>query len=203
MSERQIHGFKEEAFMREQYPLFQVDNSYSAVWDALIRREDIIGGNTKQDIIPVSIKTKRINQNVEMGSFYRNSQVSKDFLLSVAFWDRTTDNIVSREFILIPSDIWLRNFPNSLILKMNNIFVDNDITNSRDDDARWKTISKQYRELWNDANTGIAIHFKRDHKNQKRVQCSIRKNYFKDFLLPNYSVILKNDKNKGNNSANG
>lgn len=51
--EKQIHGFKEEDYLFNNYPLFKTDLSYTAKWDGLIKEKYIIGGNSQQEIISV------------------------------------------------------------------------------------------------------------------------------------------------------
>lgn len=142
------------------------------------------------NVIPVSIKTKKINCAVEMGDLMRNATKTEDFLLTVGFWKGTEKLVVQRNFLYIPLDEWRKNFSFSLSNKMANIFKDNNITNSNDDDLRWKKLIKIYKKEWNDSDSGISVHFKRDHKNQRRVQCSIKKPYFKE-LTDKYSVNIK------------
>ena len=59
------------------------------------------------------------------------------------------------------------------------------ITNLREDDDRWKVYCKKYKDLWYQIPRDCSIHFKRDHKKQKRIQCGIN-NYCFIKLKKNY-----------------
>lgn len=58
------------------------------------------------NVIPVSIKTKKINCAVEMGDLMRNATKTEDFLLTVGFWKGTEKLVVQRNFLYIPLDEW-------------------------------------------------------------------------------------------------
>lgn len=217
--ERQNHGFLEEEYIRSKYLVDKYgDDRYTSEWDGKIRFSDIdfsqnpdlhelfsyvgspLDGEllyrdgqervTQETFIPVSIKTKKINCAVEMGSLLRNSRKTDDFILSIGFWEGHPSNIIQRNFLYISLSEWKSHFPKEICEKMNNIFIDHQITNDYADDSRWKKISSAYRKEWNRLGTGINVHFKRDHKNQRRVQCSIKHSYLKD-LIAYSSVSIK------------
>lgn len=194
--ERQKHGFDEEEYIKKYYFVDDYDHNYTSQWDGKIKTSNIIYPPKMASLkdfpetIPVSIKTKKIHCAVEMGDFMRNVKKEEGFLLMVGFWEGIDRLVVRRHFMHIPQQEWNKNFPLDLAKKMNNIFADNNITNNVSDDLRWKQISSTYRREWEKLGTGINVCFKRDHKNQKRVQCSIKREYFA-MLVDQYSVEVK------------
>lgn len=52
------------------------------------------------------------------------------------------------------------------------------ITNLKEDDDKWKLYCKKYKTLWENRPRDCSIHFKRDHKKQKRIQCGINNRCF-------------------------
>lgn len=196
---RQQHGFDEEEHLIKNHSYYRKpeNENYTAEYDCYIKTKDIeyYPENVKNIIkknyeIPVSVKTKKLNQSVEMASLQRNANIKSDFILSVAFWEKEKNNIVGRDVLLIPKDVWLKEFPEELVKKMLNIFVDNNITNSYDDDKKWRLIRREYKKIWKESGSNINVLFKRDHKNQLRLQCSIKKPFY-NYLLKNYSIKVK------------
>lgn len=175
MSERQGHGFKYERYIINKHNLTPTD-SYTHSYDAYYGE------------IPVSIKTKKLNCNVEMADIFRNASIKEDFILIVGFWSGRKDNIVEEHILYIEKDLWLKQFPQKMMEKLKGTF--DGISNDRSDDAKWKKRRKQLKSEWNEYNSNINVLFKRDHKSQKRIQCSIKKKWFNDVLVKNHSIKL-------------
>lgn len=55
------------------------------------------------------------------------------------------------------------------------------ISNSYDDDAKWNTFMNKFKKSYGDAI--VKLRFKRDHVDQKRVQCAINFTDFKNILI--------------------
>ena len=93
----------------------------------------------------------------------------------------------------IDSNIWKNEFKKDSINQIRKVF--DGITNSRSDDSKWKTRRLEYVQLWKNSNSKFTINFKRDHKNQKRVQCSLSKNNYKTFseLLMDIKSLTSTD----------
>lgn len=161
MSEHQKHGLLWEDEVINMYNLVKSDK-YTSVWDAYT-----------QDGVPVSIKTKMINTNVEMGDLFRNSRCNEDFFLVVGFWSGRKDNIVRVDKLFVDANFWKSQFDENIVNQFKNIF--DGISNSKEDDQKWKSRMKDFKDLWNSQETIIQVHPKRDHKKQKRVQCSVKK----------------------------
>lgn len=170
--ERQWHGFVFEEQVIEKYSMKKSED-YTAVWDAHLGE------------IPVSIKTKKQGGAVEMGDFFRQSKVDKDFLLCVGFWDREKTNIVEEHYLLISKDYWTSQFDPGLTESFKNIF--DGISNSYKDDEKWRARMREANQAWDVTGSIIKTAFKRDHKSQKRVQCHIRREAFEG-LTAKYSV---------------
>ena len=77
-------------------------------------------------------------------------------------------------------------FPSHFIEDFQSL-LDN-ITNSHDDDEKWKAMTKQARKNWqNETSNLVRPRFKRDHKTQKRIQCAINNgDFYKYFVLIKY-----------------
>ena len=170
--ERQSHGFIFEENSIKEFDLIKSDN-YTSPWDAFTKNG-----------IPVSIKTKKLGCSIEMGDFFRQSRVEQDFILIVGFWEGNKNNIVERYILKIDADYWNSQFDNELVEQFTHIF--DGITNDYSDDNKWKIRIKEANQLWDSTGSIIKVNFKRDHKRQKRVQCSIRKECFQE-LIDNYS----------------
>ncbi len=65
------------------------------------------------------------------------------------------------------------------------------VSNDKKDDKKWTELRKKCVKFWKENTSGfITLNGKRDHKAQKRWQCSINKtNFFKEFL-PKYQIEL-------------
>lgn len=177
-TERQAHGFKYEQEVIDRYNLEREQN-YSSKWDAYFRG------------IPVSIKTCTKKGAVHMGDFIRNATLTHNFILIIGFWETGLDGVkvFDDDIILyINKEVWVEQFPHDAVAKMTTVFEG--ITNSYADDSLWIERRKAYNKEWNDYKTGINIHFKRDHKIQKRIQCSIRREFLSDILIPYYQTTL-------------
>lgn len=175
MGERQKHGFKFEENIINKYGM--VGNTlYTSQWDAYYKE------------IPVSIKTKKLGGAIEMADFFRNAEVDEDFILVVGFWEGNKDNIVEEHTVYINKNYWKSQFNEELVEDFRGIF--DGITNSYDDDVKWKKRMNSAKELWKNTKSDINVNFKRDHKKQKRVQCSIKNSMFYEVYTKYYSVEL-------------
>lgn len=173
--ERQKHGFLYEEEIINRYGMKKSTN-YTSKWDAYINN------------LPVSIKTKKQGGSVELGDFFRQASVSETFLLCTGFWWGKKTSIVEEYFLLIDGNFWANQFNEELTESFKNIFEG--ITNSYDDDVKWKQRMREANEAWDKTGSIIKMNFKRDHKKQKRVQCSIRREAFQNILIPNFSIEM-------------
>lgn len=172
--ERQSNGFSYEKKVIARFALTPTE-SYTAHWDA--RFEEI----------PVSIKLEKKGSDVEMADFFRQSEVKEDFFLVCGFWDKTKDNIVEEHILYIPAKDWRANFDDSFCPRFRSLLKE--ITNDKKDDTKWREQIKILKNDWKKSTTNlIRPRFKRDHKNQKRIQCAINNKDFFNHFIPLYEV---------------
>lgn len=174
--ERQNHGFKFEKSIMEKYNIIP-STDYTAKWDGFL------------DDVPVSIKVEQYGSDIELADFRRNATNTEDFYLIVGFWEGQKDNIVDIQVLYISGDEWHELFPSHFIEDFQSL-LDN-ITNSHDDDEKWKAMTKQARKNWQKETSNLVRpRFKRDHKTQKRIQCAINNGDFYKYFVPKYGVDL-------------
>ena len=106
------------------------------------------------------------------------------------FWDNFKDNIVEEKIFFINANFWKSQFDKDLIELLKYFF--DGISNNYKDDEYFKEKAITYKNIWNKNNSIININFKRKHKNQKRIQCSIKNESIYNVLDKYYSTnILK------------
>ena len=175
-NERQKHGFQYESQTIEKYKLNKVE-SYTCPFDAYFKD------------IPVQIKCIKLGSNIEMGDYIRNKTKNKNFILIVGFWSGEKTNITKEEILYIDHTVFKNylhfNFDKEMMHDMK------PITNSRDDDLKWKLFCAKYKKLWSNSNL-LRLRFKRDHKKQKRIQCAIPWRLFNQFCkqFPKYDLKI-------------
>lgn len=164
-NERQKHGFQYELKTIEKYKLVKAE-SYTCPYDAYYHD------------IPVQIKCIKFGSNIEMGDYIRNKSKDQNFILIIGFWYGNKTNIIKEEILFINHESfkeYLRfDYDNELIQEMKLI------SNSREDDIKWKLFCNKYKKLWPKSNL-LHLRFKRDHKKQKRIQCAIPWRLFNQF----------------------
>lgn len=172
---RQIHGFLYETRVINRYKLIKCQD-YISEYDAYTSSG-----------IPVQIKYRKWNSSIYFGDFKRNMFKEKDFILVVGTWKDNHSNKVSEDIYYInyekfTSMCFFKEIETA-ICEMKNI------SNNKEEDYLWKFFTLKYKKIYPKENI-IKINFKRDHKSQKRIQCSISnknyeifKNQFKDVKL--------------------
>jgi hypothetical protein len=169
-NERQKHGLDYEQYIIQKYNLIK-SNNYTSFYDAYTYKNDI----------PVQIKCIKSGCAIEMGSYLRNKSKIQDFILVIGFWESVKNNIVKEHVMYIDH----RTFTKNLTFTDDKIMFDemDNISNLISDDTRWTEFRKRYQEKWKKSNNILDIRFKRDHKQQKRIQCAISYNNFnKQFI---------------------
>jgi hypothetical protein len=181
--ERQKHGFEYEKHIIGKYNLV-ASEGYTDKFDAYYTF------NTGS--IPVQIKCIKWGGEVDLADYRRCAETTTDFILIVGFYDDVyaIDNILREIIVYVDATRWrsLLQFDESAAMYAEM----GKISNNRNDDPRWN----QFMTHWHDkyttcyqpdpkvsaiCPTRIAkLRFKRDHKDQKRIQCAIN---FKNFLL--------------------
>ena len=173
MSERQKHGFDFEAKALASIGAIP-SAGYTDKWDGMVNG------------IPVSVKVSKYGGDVEMADYFRNEANTEDFILIVGFWEGAKDNFVETYALYIKGDEWAGLFHKETGAKFKELITT--ITNSYDDDAKWKASIKELKKEWS-AHTSNLIRprFKRDHKTQKRIQCAINNGDFYNVFLKKYA----------------
>lgn len=164
--ERQVHGFIFEKSIIEKFNLIK-EKSHTSEYDA----------HTSNNI-PVQIKLEKENSDIEMADIFRNFLKKEDFILVVGFWKNNPLDIVKIYSVYFKIEDFKKNFDGKLLDDFSQ-FLEN-ITNNYSDDEKWKYQIKIFRKEWKSRTSNfIRPRFKRDHKNQKRIQCAINN---KDFI---------------------
>jgi hypothetical protein len=189
MAERQSHGFKFETKWCNQNNVLtwkqyedkygkQEGSNYTSKWDAI--NENKVGKHYKGR--PVQLKCIGLNNAIELGDIFRNSQKEEDFTLVVGFWLGKKTNIVEIVELDIDYKKWNKLFEWDKFDEVKD-WISNKVSNERSYDEQWKTEMLHYKKLWGDRL--ITPTFKRDHKKQRRVQCQISYNTFMQEFVNN------------------
>jgi hypothetical protein len=174
MAERQVHGFKYEEKCFKNNPHWNSNSDeYTAKWDAFDTIEQK----------PVSIKCIQLGASIDFGDIFRMSSIDEDFILQVGFWADEKDNIVEEYTINISKQEWSKIIGNIDFFHQAKKEMA-EITNDYEDDPKWAAFRIKCKKQWGDSI--LQPRFKRDHKNQKRIQCGIT-----------YNNLIENFVNKG------
>lgn len=175
--ERQWHGFKFQDYVKEKYGV-NLSTEYTGKWDG------------KWCNYPVSIKHIKKGNAVDLADVFRQASISEDFFMFVDFYETETVSESDELYILfIPAKSW-----NSYFMPLDKFeakFKDvlKSVTNDKKDDNKWKALREECVKYWKQNTTGhITLNGKRDHKTQKRWQCSINQTNFKKEFIPKYRI---------------
>lgn len=172
--ERQQHGFKFEQLCQEKYNLI-LSEDYTSRFDGILNN------------LPVSIKCEKLGSDIELADYFRNSQITEDFYMIVGFWEGSKDNIVEIHLLKINGYEFHKLFDLSFNARFHELL--NNITNDYTDDIKWKTSITLLKKEWKMATPNlIRPRFKRDHKNQKRIQCAINNKDFYEYFIDRYEI---------------
>lgn len=175
MAERQKHGFDYQDKKIKELDLIKEEN-YTGEFDAFKKK-----GNCKD--IPYEFKCIKFGSSIDLGDYTKNSNRVEDFILIIGFWKGTVNNVVEEWCLKIDHTKWnnccMFNKTKEMIDEMKNI------SNSYSDDAKWKIFMKKYKDLY--GKQKISLRFKRDHKEQKRMQCAINNKIFYDYFIKEFN----------------
>lgn len=176
--ERQAHGFLFEEYIESTYGINRNNQNYTSKWD----------GEWKG--YPVSIKHIKKGNAVDLGDIFRQASINEDFFMFVGFYDDlTTFNTEDIYILFIPVSSWKQYFMpvENFEVKFKNAL--SSVSNNKSDDNKWTELRKDCVKFWKENTSGfITPNGKRDHRTQKRWQCSINKtNFFKEFI-PKYKI---------------
>lgn len=171
-TERQSYGFEVEDMLIESEYQEIPDNTYTGEFDA----QTIEGKPVQIKVKKVNLKTLNItDQRIELGGYQRLIKDS-DFFLDIVFYQKEEGLNVPVKRLRFDIDHlkWNQYITDEMIEMMSVKNVFDGITNSYDDDLKWterrKSLTKDYNKKYL---TIFKPLFKRDHKKQKRVQCSV------------------------------
>ena len=174
--ERQKHGFIFEEYVKNKYDI-ELNKEYTAAWDGVLNG------------YPVSIKCEKYGSDIELADYFRNSNIEHDFYLIVGFWQDSKDNIVEEKILFIKGDEFHLLFDETFSVRFKELL--NNITNSVEDDDKWKKAITALRKEWSVSTPNlIRPRFKRDHKTQKRIQCAINNKDFYSYFCKKYEVEI-------------
>jgi hypothetical protein len=175
MSERQSHGKIYQNWQIKRFGL--EDTGYTAKFDAY------------DSTMPWSIKTSS-STSIELADMARNARIDEVFMLNVGFHK---SKIVKHElYCFIPPALWKSLMaPNSeeLVARWREEFEN--IPSDRSFNQEWKRIRKRWVAEYGDHI--IRPRFKRDSKEQRRIQCAINLKDLRKYILPNckhYFIML-------------
>jgi len=173
MAERQAHGFIFEENYIKDNNLIKEEN-YTAPFDAYDKDGELY-----------QIKTIKKDSSIDLGDIFRNASKNKDFFLVVSFWENEKLNIVETRKMRIPFAVWneILNFDAYDELKN---WITNEVSNSHNYDAQWKKERTEWKKRF--GNRKINIRFKRDHKQQRRIQCAINQKVFYSYFVKEFEV---------------
>lgn len=183
--ERQWAGFSFEEYVEKVYGVDRSAKTYTDIWDG-----ELYGR-------PVSIKHTQKGQAVCLADLFRQASNEEDFFMFVDFYETPTVSETDDIHIFyIPAKKWHTYFMD--IEKFEDRFKNalKSVTNDKKDDEKWTQLRKECVKFWKEnTNKIITVNGKRDHKDQKRWQCSINKtNFFKE-IIPKYEITEEELKN--------
>jgi hypothetical protein len=162
---RQNHGFLYEASIILKYKLIKCQN-HTSKYDA----------HTLSNI-PVQIKCRKNKSPIYLGDYSRNFNTYQDFILIIGTWE-FDKKVIKEEIFYINHDTYKNmckfGYIDDIKTKMSRI------SNNKEDDEKWRILIRECKRLYPEENL-IKINMKRDHKNQKRIQCSIPNKNFNIF----------------------
>lgn len=192
MAANQEHGFKFEkrevnkrdSFILwkdyvEKFPEVDSDGIYTSKYDAV----DLSRRGVKYHGKPVQFKNIKKKGSVDFGSIFRNRKHTENFDLIVGFWEYEKTNIVELYELKIDHKKLNSHFEWSDELYDELYYwIKNEVSNSYSYDEEWTKKRKEYKKLWG-KNRLIQPRFKRDHEDQKRIQCGVGyKKFIKEFV---------------------
>lgn len=191
MAARQEHGFSNEKRIIKEHNLIDVSKTegYTSKWDAIAPAALILSPQQRVTDVPTSIKTIRHGGSVDMGDVFRHAKNTEDFILQVDFYvgPKKELNIVESYKIYIDSQTWglLFKFEHYDYLRQ----CLREITNDYSDDPKWRNMMEKMHDLWEKPKRIVHLAPKRDHKKQKRMQCTIPNEKFYNQLLPLFPEV--------------
>jgi len=194
MTARQYHGFINEASVCERdsltpWPKFVESNpvfrepggDYTSTWDAIDMTHKTEG---KYGYLPVQIKTIKLGAATELGDIFRNSAKNESFRLIVDFYDPSDKKKIAKTYnLIVDASAWRSHFDFPDYEEWKD-WIRNKVSNCYDYDEQWKAERLKRKRDWEENNPKSLVTptFKRDHKKQRRIQCSVSSSNFPNFI---------------------
>jgi hypothetical protein len=169
--ERQSHGFIYQDKKCEEHGLIQ-DTEYTGIWDAYTK-----------DNIPCVIKTFKKGSEMPLSDIFINSNRNKDFYLIYGVWEGCKSNIIEEKMVFIDINKWKTLFDWEFYDDLK-FWIKFSVKNDKSYDNIWKSEVKKWKIKWGGKRI-VQPRFKRDHKQQRRVQSAI--NYKKINIFLEYA----------------
>lgn len=175
---RQAHGFFYQSNVIQRLKLKEI-SSYTAQYDACFQGT------------PVQIKCMKQGSEMRLGDYRRNRRKKEDFIMIVGIWNQSKYRIIQEDIRYIRHEPYTSNmgfgYYDDYIEQ--NMFQDlRRLTNAYKDDIAWREFCVRYKNLWQEDNK-IDLRFARDHKTQKRIQCSIGWQNFMTWYKQEFEII--------------
>ena len=192
MAARQNHGFINEHKVCKRENLItwkqfvEANPQYKESCGEYVSTWDAVDLSSPSNALMVQIKTIKEGAAVELGDIFRNSKKSKPFRLIVEFYekeDKTRSKIVKTFDILVDPEKWQSHFKFSDYEEWKE-WINNKVSNCYSYDQTWKAEREERKSNWHRQNPTSLVTptFKRDHKKQRRIQCSVNSNNFPKFV---------------------
>lgn len=190
MAARQRHGFKYEEMISKRDDNYILADEFSSQHDfpsgTYTSEYDLFNESTRgvrYPCRPVQAKSIGENNAVELGDLFRNSNKEEDFEFIVGFYDKIDPNtkqpnIIEEIKILVDYKKWNKQFEFEHYDDMRSWIKG--VSNCYSYDSQWKEEREHWKRIW--GNRLVTPTFKRDHKKQKRIQCSINQTNLKPFI---------------------
>jgi len=169
--ERQKHGFIFEEFIFSELSLTKI-NEYTAPYDAY-----------DSNNFKYQIKLIKYGNSIDLGDIFRNAEKQDDFFLVIGFWKDKKDNIVEIYRLYIDCKKWKNILSFDYYDELKD-WIRNKVSNAYEYDKQWKKEMQYWKEKFGKRH--ISIRFKRDHKNQRRIQCAINNKEFYSYFLKEF-----------------
>lgn len=176
--ERNYHGFAFEQYVEEKFGVDRSGKNYISKWDGIFKG------------VPVSIKYIKKGNAIDLGDLFRQASINENFFLIIGFY-KEKQNFDNDEiyFLYIPKEKWKTYFIELELFQDKFKSALFNVSNDKKDDSKWNKLRQECVRYWKENTNGfITVNGKRDHKNQKRWQCSINKTNFHKEFLPKYII---------------
>lgn len=166
---RQGHGFSFEGAIQALLDL-ETDTNPTSRFDGFRCAKDVVEY--------ISVKHIGAKNALELSDYERNARRTESITMYLGRWSvRGGQRVTTEIYVMtIPAEEWRTYFPDDdRVDHFTKSTVFAGISNDRRDDKAWKSRTSMLKRAWRQQLplTPIDIRFKRDHGNQRRVQCAV------------------------------